>query len=203
MPRITDARRRQRRAQILDAARGCFLRKGLHPTTMDDIIRAAGLSAGAVYGYFATKDDLILAAIDEAMTRLAERMRPILATAEPPTPEELLRAAAKAVDGLAAAGGTDLKRIALLGWAEAQRDDRVRALLQAHYGGLRAALVALAAQWRARGVVAPEAQPEAVAAAVLSLALGYVAQSALLAEIGPDAAAEGLAGLRSAGTRKS
>jgi len=195
MPRISDARRRQRRAQILDAARGCFLQKGLHPTTMDDIIRAAGLSAGAVYGYFATKDDLILAAIDETMTRLTERMRPILAPPGPPGPSALLRAVGQAIDGLAAEDGVDLKRIALLGWAEAQRDDRVRQTLRRHYGGLRLALVALATRWRAQGLLAHGADPGAAANALLSLARGYVAQAALLGGIDPDAAADGLAAL--------
>ena len=48
MPKISDERRAARRMQILEAAWTCFQRQGLHATTMDDIIRAAGLSAGAV-----------------------------------------------------------------------------------------------------------------------------------------------------------
>ena len=59
MPKISDERRAERRAQILDAARRCFHGQGLHATSMADIIKASGLSAGAVYGYFASKEDLV------------------------------------------------------------------------------------------------------------------------------------------------
>ena len=49
-----------RRAQILEAAFACFAEKGLD-TRMDDIVRASGLSKGALYFHFRSKDDVFLA----------------------------------------------------------------------------------------------------------------------------------------------
>ena len=73
MPKISEERRAERRDSIIQAARECFARKGLHTTTMDDIIRQSGLSAGAVYGYFTSKEQLIFAALTPAMAGLAQR----------------------------------------------------------------------------------------------------------------------------------
>jgi AcrR family transcriptional regulator len=51
------------RAQLLDAAAQVFASKGYYGTKIMDIVRAAGLSSGAVYGRFASKDELLMEAI--------------------------------------------------------------------------------------------------------------------------------------------
>ena len=65
MPKVTEEHRVARKKQIVDAATVCFSSKGLHHSTMNDICREAKLSAGAVYGYFSGKDDLIKAITEE------------------------------------------------------------------------------------------------------------------------------------------
>jgi AcrR family transcriptional regulator len=61
LPKITPAHEQQRRAQILRAAMACFARQGYHATSMDDVVRESGLSVGAIYSYFPSKEDLFLA----------------------------------------------------------------------------------------------------------------------------------------------
>ena len=51
------------RAQLLDAAAQVFASKGYDGTKIMDIVKAAGLSSGAVYGRFASKDELLMEAI--------------------------------------------------------------------------------------------------------------------------------------------
>jgi AcrR family transcriptional regulator len=51
------------RDQLLEAAGRVFASKGYDGTKIMDIVRAAGLSSGAVYGRFASKDELLLAAV--------------------------------------------------------------------------------------------------------------------------------------------
>jgi len=53
----------ERRAQIIEAALACFLRNGFTNTTMDDIVQESGLSKGAIYWYFKSKDEIFHAAI--------------------------------------------------------------------------------------------------------------------------------------------
>jgi AcrR family transcriptional regulator len=59
------------RARIQDAALACFARRGFAGASMADIVREAGLSAGAVYVYYASKADLM---IDVARRVMAPRM---------------------------------------------------------------------------------------------------------------------------------
>ncbi|MCA9549598.1 MAG: TetR/AcrR family transcriptional regulator [Myxococcales bacterium] len=54
-----------RREQILSAARRCFIESGYHPTRMDDIARAAGLSKGGVYFHFKSKQEVFESLVDE------------------------------------------------------------------------------------------------------------------------------------------
>ena len=61
MPKISAAHEQQRREQILAAAMACFARQGYHATSMDDVVRESGLSVGAIYTYFSSKEDLFLA----------------------------------------------------------------------------------------------------------------------------------------------
>ncbi len=49
----------RRKEQIVKAAISAFARTGLKETSMDDIVRESGLSKGAIYWYFKSKDELI------------------------------------------------------------------------------------------------------------------------------------------------
>jgi AcrR family transcriptional regulator len=59
MPRLKPSSQRQRRERILEAAERCFARAGFHRTTMHDICKEAGVSPGALYLYFDSKEALI------------------------------------------------------------------------------------------------------------------------------------------------
>jgi AcrR family transcriptional regulator len=65
MPKISPSHEQQRRAQILAAATACFARQGYHATSMDDVVRESGLSVGAIYSYFPSKEELFLAISDD------------------------------------------------------------------------------------------------------------------------------------------
>ena len=54
----------ERRAQILEAALQCFASKGFHTATMDDLVRASGLSKGSLYWHFESKEQVFLALFD-------------------------------------------------------------------------------------------------------------------------------------------
>lgn len=60
----TRAPREVRRAQILDAALRCFSASGYHAASMDDLVRASGLSKGSLYWHFESKEEVFLALVD-------------------------------------------------------------------------------------------------------------------------------------------
>src|SRR5712691_5878690 len=53
-----------RHSQILDAALGCFAKRGFHQTSMHDISAEAGISVGLIYRYFENKEAVISAMAD-------------------------------------------------------------------------------------------------------------------------------------------
>jgi len=177
MPKISDEARERRRAQILDAAWRCFEKEGLHATTMQDIIGASGLSAGAVYSYFRSKDELILAAVTTSLGRLGQTLAETLRQHAPGSAQELLGQLIPAIAGFSAREGYDLRRIALLGWSEAQRNESLKSAMRQYYRAFRAELGKAALPWLP-GASADEA--DAVARLLLSVLLGTVVQSAIL-----------------------
>ena len=72
MPRLTDATKAARRAQIIEAAISCFLEKGYTNTSMSDIIKASGLSSGSIYSHFSGKEDILNTAINERLNNVKE-----------------------------------------------------------------------------------------------------------------------------------
>ncbi len=73
MPKLKPATQRARREHILDAAEACFARAGFHRTTMQDICKEAAISPGALYVYFASKEDLIAGLAERDRSDFAER----------------------------------------------------------------------------------------------------------------------------------
>ena len=74
MPKLKPEVQHQRRERILDAAERCFARSGFHRTTMHDICKEAGVSPGALYVYFDSKEALIAGISERDRAEFAERL---------------------------------------------------------------------------------------------------------------------------------
>jgi len=61
VPKISSETREARRAEILDAARRCFAAFGYEGATVVRLEKETGLSRGAIFNYFGSKDELFLA----------------------------------------------------------------------------------------------------------------------------------------------
>jgi AcrR family transcriptional regulator len=83
-PRTVD--RAARRAGLVAAARRAFTERGVVATSVADIVRAAGVAQGTFYLYFETKDDVILAVVEDIAEQIlaaisADLSRPDLSPA--------------------------------------------------------------------------------------------------------------------------
>jgi AcrR family transcriptional regulator len=78
------ARYELRRGALVDAAAHVFAERGYHATTVAALLEATGLTAGALYHYVATRDDLLIAICDELMDPLLQSARAIAAGDAPP-----------------------------------------------------------------------------------------------------------------------
>ncbi|XVU24822.1 TetR/AcrR family transcriptional regulator [Actinoplanes sp. CA-054009] len=180
MPRVSEEHLNARRQQILEAARTCFVTKGLHNTSMQDLIKEAGLSVGAVYRYFKSKDEII-AAIAETIT--GDILQQINATAgRRLSLADSLEAILEVIEVQLAPGGH--LPIAFQVWAEASIDPAIAAIAHDRYTTLRQAFQALIENAVESGELPANTDVEAVTSAYYSLVPGYALQRMLTG--GPD-----------------
>jgi AcrR family transcriptional regulator len=175
VPKVTDEHVQARRRQILEAAFECFAEKGFHAATVQDICRKAGLSPGAVYGYFAGKEDIIAASCEEGV-RADEAL---FARRDETVPEAIDRIIREGMSELTAPEADAWLRVRVELWAEAQGSPRVRESLVALYDRYRAWLAELLREGQERGEVRPEVDPDALARILIGLYQGLVIERTL------------------------
>lgn len=195
MPRVSEAHREARREQIIAAALRCFHRNGFHPTTMDDIVRESGLSAGAVYTYFSGKDELIVAVGSMKLGGLRSTIDALAATDPFPPPADVVRALVDRVVELTDVDGLDISRIIVQGWGEMPRNTALREAVQEAYGHFRASAAGFVSAWRDAGQAHADIDPEEAAPAIVSLVLGFIVQRAITGPLEAGAYARGAATL--------
>lgn len=67
-----------RRGLVLDAARSAFFELGMEETSIREIARRAGYTPGAIYSYFASKEELYGILLSESLERLNIRVQEAL-----------------------------------------------------------------------------------------------------------------------------
>jgi AcrR family transcriptional regulator len=171
MPKVLPEYLETRRREILDAAAACFARDGFHQASMQDICNEAGLSPGAVYRYFRSKEEIIEAMCQRNTVEDAETIR-------------------NAVDTESAQEAfSELTRIFLLGvqdhegcalslqlLAEAPRNAVILESVRRGRTAVRDALAGFIQKGQARGEFNPSLDHQAVAHVMCSLYVGLIVQ---------------------------
>ena len=195
MPKVTDAHRAARRDQILAAAARCVAREGFHKTTMAAVIAEAGLSAGAVYGYFKSKNDIIKAIADRALGQAAHHLHDLVEREEPVHPADAVEVFLRQVTAPVVEGGVELPRIAVQAWAEAVRDPEVHALAREKMLALRDALESVVLRCRRDGTLPADLDPAQAAQVLFGLLPGFVLQRLILGDVTPESYVQGVRAL--------
>ena len=174
MPKVKPETLAIRREEILQAAEACFARQGFHQTTIQDVIRESGLSAGCIYGHFTSKEELIQAIGQSRHSHDSA----LLATKDgDQDPLQSLRAIARAFLGdLQKEQGLRARRVALQLWAEALRDDVIRHQVTRGIREPIALIVDLLRRGQRSGAIDRAIQPRATARATVAMFQGFVLQ---------------------------
>lgn len=181
MPKVTERHRENRREEILNAAITCFASKGFHATSMGDIIRASGLSTGAIYSYFKSKRDIAVAVAQRAIGEYAiETLMELSHRQEQPVgPADAVKVLARGLEHK----GIPASLIIQL-WGEALNDDSFHDLAVHMAEAVFEALTSLLERWAVdTGRISADMARDwakATVPAVVALLHGYVTQSALL-----------------------
>jgi len=184
MPRLTPERREARRAAIVAAARRCFSRDGFHQTSMPDIAAEAGLSAGASYRYFSSKEEIIIEIAGDAFaTMFAPLDEHLVERGRAPTVADLVVGAIGPVGGETtrdAAGHPvsvdELLRCAVQAWAELLRHEELRRRAVAGSDRVRAQMAAALRRGQQAGTVPANLDPERATRVVMALVHGFILQ---------------------------
>lgn len=181
MPRVSDDHLERRRRQILDAARTCFIRKGFHRTSMQDVFAESGLSAGAVYRYFKSKNEIIHAIATDKVGGAIGVLEEILKESPLPPLEEIIERFTTYAQSVLDEDGA--LRVAPYVWAEALHDPEYHGFVAQLFGGLRSWWTVLASRLRDEGRLPAGTDPEAMAATLVCLLPGFVLQRLLLGDV--------------------
>jgi AcrR family transcriptional regulator len=166
MARVTQAHVEAREAQILDAAWDCFARTGYYETTMQDIADAAGLSAGAIYRYYPSKEHVLRAIND----RSRATGRAVVAEARSLTDEPL--AALRAIgDTMLSVFHDDefetTARVNVEVWPHILRDEDLRSRMRDELRFWHKTVVDFLTEAKSRGELRPQVEPETLATLVI------------------------------------
>jgi AcrR family transcriptional regulator len=176
MPKVSEAHLKARRGQILAAAGECFAREGFHRATMQDIVRQARLSPGAIYRYFASKDEIIDAIAAERHAREAKLIA--AARGRGDTGEALRRLARDLFLSLRDPAERDHRRIGIQMWAEALRRPAILSIVRRGVDQPRALLADTIRRAQARGQISARLDPNTAARMAIALFQGFVLQQA-------------------------
>ena len=182
MPKVSERYRDARREQIMDAARRCFLRNGFRETSMTDLFAESGLSSGAFYGYFAGKDELIIAIAQENFHEVVGMIH----TVAQETDGSIGDAVADAIEVVNARHAEKgLGGIAVQVWAEALRNPRLAAQFVPMFEELHEEIAAVVRRHQEAGAFDANVSAAAFSRILVSIVSGHILQVALL---GPHAA---------------
>lgn len=188
MPKVSEEYRDARREQIMAAARRCFLRNGFHATSMHDLFAEANLSSGAVYRYFASKDELIVAIAEDNMRDVVATLHSIAAEGTEASVGDALAGVIEVINKKHKEGG--LGGIAVQVWAEALRNPAVAERFTKLLDTLRADLATTVRTHQAAGILPADVAPQSIANILTGIVAGHILQLALRGPRGVRGAAD-------------
>ncbi len=176
MPRVSQSYLDSRRRQIMDAAITCFARHGFDQATMQDIVAETGMSAGAIYRYFRSKEDIVAAIAAEHHAAEAAALAEWRGGDD--VAEALRHLVGVSLGRLADPAEQRWRRVTVQVWGEALHNDRVMSIVR---GGLDAPLQILAELFRQGqrdGRLPQQLDPDGAARVCASIFQGLVLQQA-------------------------
>ena len=174
-PNVPESYLKARQEQIINAAVACFSRKGFHQTTMKDICEEAGLSPGAVYNYFPSKEDIVARCAEMSLQRNME----IFSSASGKGTVEAFKDVLQVLFSLAAQENIDqVYSFDLELWAESTSNPKVREALHKNEEGNLTFLTTMVKDGQEQGIFNPEVDARSFARLLFSTFAGFEVQMA-------------------------
>lgn len=187
MPRIRHEENFQKKRQeILEVATRCFIESGFHGTGMAKICKAAGMSPGALYRYFPSKESMIEAIVEKERADAALFLTELMQAENKAKGFALLMS--KAV--LFLAKDRSYCQLAIEISAEAARSEVIAQLLVGTDTVLIAAFTTAIKQGQAAGHIDATLAPEATVQLLMMMVDGFIGRLAVMTDWDVDAIAQ-------------
>ena len=177
MPRVSAQHEQAVRDRIVRAAIEVFAEHGFHRATMQDIVRKSGLSVGAIYTYFKSKSEIILAGCDlitdQELGELRERLSSVTDYRE-----RVATALGFFFDQFEEQrAGTGTSVLMTLAWAEVDSDPAIREMVRRRRRDIVGPTALLLQEGVVRGELPPWLDVESVAHAFAALLDGLTIEA--------------------------
>ncbi|HLE65109.1 MAG TPA: TetR/AcrR family transcriptional regulator [Candidatus Bathyarchaeia archaeon] len=163
MPKVVAEYKEEARARIVKAALRTFSEKGYHQTTMDDIAKRLGVSKGALYLYFPSKEELFRGCYETAPQAFSEILRSTFKDFRNPM-QNVQDFFDKMQERFASNSALSYEI-----FAQASRNPAIRKILKENYDEYARIMTRFLEEMKERGVLEKNLETRALAKALIAL----------------------------------
>lgn len=166
MPRVVPGYKEEAKRRIVSVALDVFAEKGYDQTTMEDIGDRLGVSKGALYLYFKSKEELFRAITEQAQDQLREVLTDSFKE------RDLLKGARTFLESALSPQYRPNLYLTFEFLSEASRNDELRAILKDDHDNDLAAVRAFLQDQRAQGIIRSDIDIHSLSIGVIGLYYG-------------------------------
>lgn len=160
---------------------------------MQDVFAESELSAGAVYRYFKSKDELVAALAASATGNVRELLAEVIRREPTPTPAQVMAEIGRWITSQNGPEGR--LRLAPQAWSLALTNPETAIMVEGIMTGIRQRWREYAERMREAGWLDRDADLDAVAAVLFAIVPGFILQHLLVGDVDTDDMARGLQAL--------
>ena len=185
MPKLKEVVFLEKRQHILMCARQVFASQGYEATKIQHILKAAGISNGALFVYFKSKRDILLAIIDENLGVFCQRIDEISDLSHEMEREETLEMLLDLVRQISLGAG---RAMSLHVWSAAMVDLEIKSHLQMHFMKILRSITKLLSSLKKEGKLAKSVNVNKAAHGLFAIFIpGYIVQLLFISAMKPRA----------------
>jgi len=185
MPKLKDAIFLEKRQHILMCARQAFASQGYEATKIQHILASAGISNGALFVYFKSKQDILLAIIDENLGQFCQRIDDVADLSRELEREQAFVMLLELVRSISLGAG---RAMSLHVWSAAMVDGVIKSHLQMHYQRILSAITRLLTNLQKEAKLDKSVNVKKAAYGLFALFIpGYIVQLLFISPMDPRA----------------
>jgi len=185
MPKLKETIYQEKRQHILICARQIFASQGYEATKIQHILAAAGISNGALFVYFKSKKDILLAIIDENLGQFCQRIFEVADSSQELKLEDAIVMLLEMVKHISLGAG---RAMSLHVWSAAMIDDEIKLPMQMHYLRILSAITQLLSNLQKEGKLAKSVNITKAAHGLFALFIpGFIVQLLFVSPMEPRA----------------